>query len=187
MKRTEDNTLQKILRVAWLLTTAAQTIWMLILYSGWVINAGILTRYLDFIGTSQEVSRTTYEIPSILSRPLEVVVVFVIVAMTLYILVRAPKNAAQITVRTAEQATKVVEPIVRRTVSKKAHPTKPWFSNLLARTLISVLLFVATIPAHYIVVGISLQIAWTITASLGVFAFIVGMITFSQRRMSRSS
>lgn len=167
--------------------TAAQVVWLLILYSGWILNTGILARYLDFIGSSEKVSSNSYELPYFVSRPIELVTVCLIVGITLYFLGRAPKTAAHVTIRTTDHVTKVVEPVVRRTVTTKNYTAKPWVTTIITRLLTSLILLLATIPAIYMVEGIGAEVLWAITICLGIIAFTMSLFAILERRMSRTA
>ncbi len=186
MKHSNSSKIQKTLHTLWLFAVAIQALWMLVLYSGWVVNSGALDRYLDFIGVSRDVSTTQYELPSVIARPLEVLVVIAVIIIIILIMSRTPKTAAQVTVRATAEATKSVEPVVRHVLPKRSIKRNNWYVTLFSRMLVGSIIFVLTLPVHFVTEGISTQVIWTITTSLWVASSAVLSYLLIVHHMSRS-
>ena len=187
MKRSHNRKVQKVLHKIWLVAVAMQALWMLVLYSGWVVNSGVLNQYLNFIGASRDVSTASYELPSVVAKPLVVIVVVAVVLIIAMIMARAPKTAARVTVRATTEATKRVEPMVRHAMPKKSVQSNSWYITPFSQVLLCSLVCGATIPVHFVTEGIRTPVIWTITLSLWGAAIGLLLVSVLVHRMSRST
>lgn len=87
-----------------------QTIWMVILYASWGIESGLLEQYIQTFGTSNQEQIVDVTLPEFIRQPLAAVVVVAVVLLTIFFLLRAPSQAAHITIRAAESTTDKVTP-----------------------------------------------------------------------------
>ncbi len=186
MKHSNNSKIQKTLHTLWLFAVAIQALWMLVLYSGLVVNSGVIDRYLDFVGTSGDVPTTPYELPSVIARPLEILVVIAVIIIIILIMSRTPKTAARVTVRATTEVTKGVEPVIRHVLPKQAIKRNNWYVTLFSRMLVGSIIFVLTLPVHFLTEGISTQVIWAITTSLWAASSVILLSLSTVHHVSRS-
>ncbi len=187
MKHSHESTLQKTLHTLWLFAVALQVLWMLVLYSGWVINSAVLNQYLDAMGASREVSNTSYELPDIIAQPLTVAVVISIIVIIGLIMARTPKTAAQVTVRASTKATQNIEPVIRRVVPKKSLQKNRWYITSFSRIVLNTILWIISIPMVYVTEGISPAVIWAVSTLVWVLPAGFVLAELITHRVSRSS
>lgn len=178
---------QRVLYGAWLVLVALQAVWLLILYSGWLVNSGRLAGYIELIGTSAEKPDITYEVPDVIAHPLGIGIAVIMIVLTVVILARAPKTAGQVTIQATAKAAKVIEPVVRRALPRRSVMRRPWHVHVIAQMVISVLIFIATIPIHSVTDGISPVVLWTVSSSLAAIALVLLAGALVVRRLSGQS
>lgn len=134
-----------------------QTLWMLVLYTSWTLESGVLEQYVQTFGTSTQEQTVDVALPEFIRQPLAAIVVASVILLTIYFLLRTPSQAAHVTIRTAESTTNKVTPHYEKARHipvrhRKKTKRRVLFFVQLASSLV---IFALTIVASFFVFGLA--------------------------------
>lgn len=183
MVNTKTRSIQKALHRVWLVAVFLQSIWLLVLYSGWFINSGLLDMYIEFLGTSGDKPEATLDLPEFIAQPLVVIIFIAILTIIFVILSRAPKTSAHVTVTATTKISHSLEPAVKHVVPIHSTLHRPWYVRTLTYFVINILVFAVTIPMHFVTSDISGTVLWAVSSSLLIVAMTSLALSVGIKRM----
>jgi hypothetical protein len=155
-----------------------QWVWVIVLYSSLVVETDIIQTYIDTAQTAEPQEPTGVELPEFIRQPFAAVIFIAMLALSVVLLIRAPKKATEVTIR----ATKVTAKSITPTVQKFAHVPKKQQRQLNEMVLLgmivslSVLAGTLTIPVMH---SISLSASVIGSVSITLCMLTIGTVMVS--------
>lgn len=171
-----------------------QWTWLILLYSSWAIESGVLQSYLNATQMSDSREPLDIKLPEFIRQPFAVIVLILMMILSFVLFLRAPKQATDITIRATKLTAKSITPTVQKLVHTPKARKKRLAESVLVGCIVmlSVLACMFTIPVIYHVslpatnswvVNITLS---TVTISLSLLSLLFSYLSAKNtRRHSR--
>lgn len=162
-----------------------QSAWTVVLYSSWVLESGLIERYVQSSGTPSKAQVIDVTLPEFIRQPLGAVVVAFAVFLTLFFLFRTPPKATQVTIRAVESSVHTVTPQLEKALHIPKRKRKKTQKHVIfgIQVITSLVVFALTALISTAVSGLSSSAILAVGGTLCITSLLLFVIRFVLEHM----